>query len=242
MRHIHLEACESTQDFILQELRKELQNNKFTGPHKLVSTDMQTHGHGRRGQSWMHLNSSLAFSFSVELNHNNPTLIPLEIGVLLAEFLNPLIEKGKILLKWPNDLITDERKKVGGIIIQTLSQKIAAVGIGINLQINNQEINSYIDQNFKFPLGLLTLKKIPTNHKKELPHMFYDYFLKNRMNFDQTRERFIKNCAHLNLEVKIDNGSQQLSGVFTGIGPQGEALIKIEEKENIPVFSGGLFF
>jgi biotin-[acetyl-CoA-carboxylase] ligase BirA-like protein len=64
-------------------------------------------------------------------------LLPIAVGVSLAERLNCLPERaGAVRLKWPNDLWIGERK-IGGILIETRRDRggiaRAVIGVGLNL-------------------------------------------------------------------------------------------------------------
>lgn len=102
----------------------------------------QTSGRGRLGrQWWSQAHHSLTFSigwrFEIPVERLNN--ISLAIGACLAETLNRYLQNGiAVQLKWPNDLLIDQ-KKLGGVLIETHSvrsvpmQTIAVIGIGINL-------------------------------------------------------------------------------------------------------------
>ena len=89
----------------------------------IVVADHQTAGRGRLDRPWhAPAGSALLVSFVLE-----PTpVLSLAAGVAAAEACGPAVR-----LKWPNDLLLDERK-LGGILVEVTGGK-AVCGIGVNL-------------------------------------------------------------------------------------------------------------
>ena len=96
----------------------------------------QTGGRGRSGRTWIN-DPGDAFLATVIAKVAIPPeragLIAIAAGVSVAEVLAQL--GVDVRLKWPNDILVDERK-LGGILIQTqlTTPLIALIGIGINLR------------------------------------------------------------------------------------------------------------
>jgi BirA family biotin operon repressor/biotin-[acetyl-CoA-carboxylase] ligase len=89
----------------------------------VVVADHQTAGRGRKERSWeAPPGTSLLVSFVLAPSR----LLSLAAGVAAAEACGP-----DVRLKWPNDLLLDDRK-VGGILVEATPHK-AICGIGVNL-------------------------------------------------------------------------------------------------------------
>ena len=126
-KEYHFEEITSTQDYA-KKLSLDNQS-EF-----LVYSDIQTRGRGRFGRSWDAPKGGLWFSFDEKLNERN-CVFTLMVGVAVREVLEEKYNY-KVQLKWPNDLIA-ENKKVGGVICEKVNENVI-VGIGINT--NNSEI------------------------------------------------------------------------------------------------------
>jgi len=213
MKHIHLNHCESTQDLLVKEYQ-----NKRTHPI-LISTNSQSKGKGRGTNKWIHHGQSLAMSCTLEPNEIL-TLTPLEISVILAQFLKK--HQINIELKWPNDLFY-QQKKVGGILLNNVDSKKLIVGIGLNLGFKNETHHS-------IPLQ---------TDQRTLSKEIYDFLREKRLNAKKTRELWNSLCIHRNQIVTLkDNG--EVKGIFKGLGENGQALIEIENKIS-HFYTGSLF-
>jgi BirA family transcriptional regulator, biotin operon repressor / biotin---[acetyl-CoA-carboxylase] ligase len=89
----------------------------------LVVADHQEAGRGRLGRRWeAPPGTALLASFVMPFH----ALAPLAAGVAAAEACGP-----QVRLKWPNDLLLEDRK-LGGILVEASGER-CVVGIGINL-------------------------------------------------------------------------------------------------------------
>jgi BirA family biotin operon repressor/biotin-[acetyl-CoA-carboxylase] ligase len=97
-----------------------------------VRADEQTAGKGQWGRVWQSSKGGmyLSVALAVDLSLDQLLHLTLITGWALAAIFNR--ENIPVKLKWPNDLLLD-RKKLGGIKIETKSSKII-IGIGINWQ------------------------------------------------------------------------------------------------------------
>ena len=113
----------------------------------LLVAEQQTRGRGRQGKVWQSsVGASLTFSLSLPLAPADWSGLSLAVGLALAEALDATQpgQATRLGIKWPNDLLlrdaaapTGIGRKIGGILIETVqvgAQRIAVVGIGLNLQ------------------------------------------------------------------------------------------------------------
>ena len=99
-----------------------------------VRADTQTAGRGRFQRPWVSDAGGLWLSAVVPVEINSPAwrMLPLAAGVAVC---NTLRANGieKLRMRWPNDILVDERK-LAGLLIDQFQSGHAVVGIGINVR------------------------------------------------------------------------------------------------------------
>jgi BirA family transcriptional regulator, biotin operon repressor / biotin---[acetyl-CoA-carboxylase] ligase len=99
----------------------------------------QTAGRGSRGRSWTSPPGGLWLSVLSRPAVAGLELVSLRTGLAVVEALGKLGGGDRIRLKWPNDLMLDERK-LGGILCEARWQgaALAWIVIGLGLNVENQ--------------------------------------------------------------------------------------------------------
>lgn len=106
----------------------------------VVATTTQTAGRGRLGRSWQAPpGTSLAASLlvhpqNVHLGSDLYGWLPLVAGLAMSRAVSRLLPGRDVSLKWPNDVLVDE-KKVSGLLCELLPNGSVVVGAGVNLTI-----------------------------------------------------------------------------------------------------------
>jgi BirA family biotin operon repressor/biotin-[acetyl-CoA-carboxylase] ligase len=124
---LHLRATTSTND----RARALAQAG---APHgTLVTAGEQSAGRGRQGRTWSAPPGS-ALLLSVVLR-DPPALLPLAAALAVAEVAGPAAQ-----IKWPNDVLVDERK-VAGILAEGRPQDgWVVLGIGLNVALRIEDL------------------------------------------------------------------------------------------------------
>lgn len=117
----HLDRVASTQD----EARA-----RYSGRPIAVSAVRQDAGRGRSGAEWLNADRALAVSvaFSLPWPPTEASVVPLIAGLAARDTLGP----DDVRLKWPNDLVTHEGAKLGGLLAE-LHDDVVVIGCGANL-------------------------------------------------------------------------------------------------------------
>ena len=119
----YLPSCESTNSEGLL-----LAEQGWTG---VVVTQQQRRGRGRLGRQWYSSEESLCFSLvqRLPMSIQELTKIPLFWSALIADEFD-------LYVKWPNDIIDFQHRKIGGILSSVYSagdrESVIVVGIGFN--------------------------------------------------------------------------------------------------------------
>jgi len=160
----------------------------------VVVADHQTQGRGRMERRWeAPPGTALLVSFVLEPN----PLLSLAAGVAAAEACGP-----RVRLKWPNDLMLDDRK-LGGILVEATAHK-AVCGIGVNLT--------------WAPEGAAMLDQPRDEVLERLRRQIGQW---TAAPADRVLDRWRELSATLGRRVRIDG----TEGIADGLGPNGELIV-----------------
>jgi BirA family transcriptional regulator, biotin operon repressor / biotin---[acetyl-CoA-carboxylase] ligase len=105
-------------------------------PGVAVVADLQTAGRGRRGRHWASpagVNLMCSVGIVTQLAARDAGLLGGAVALAAVQAAEPW---AALVVRWPNDLVTDEGLKVGGLLVETAvsGERItsAVIGIGIN--------------------------------------------------------------------------------------------------------------
>jgi BirA family transcriptional regulator, biotin operon repressor / biotin---[acetyl-CoA-carboxylase] ligase len=127
----YFDAVDSTQD----EARAAAQRGAPT--RSIFVADFQRGGRGRQGRSWL-APSGTALLLSIVFRETVTAPVPFRwtrlVALALAEAIDDLLQL-KAAIKWPNDLMLNDRK-LAGILAETSwdgHRLVAIVGVGVNV-------------------------------------------------------------------------------------------------------------
>ena len=190
-------------------------------------TEKQTKGRGRHGKKWSSPNTgNIYMTISTSQNTSQMKPISLISGLICKKAIDKLIRKPSIMLKWPNDILFND-KKIGGILVETEINKEnikTIIGIGINLNINKEE--SWWGDLSRFALE---------SKRNELINLILTEFLNIFDNsYDNWLDDWKKSCMHINKEIEIFDGEHlKKKAIFKDIDAQGNAIIETKEGEEV---------
>ena len=226
---IYLNQTSSTND----EVWNHLKNNN----HIVVVTENQKKGRGRRNSNWLSLREkSLTFSLGIQLNKSNSSLIPLVSSIAIYNAINDIC-KINIGIKWPNDILCND-KKIAGILIESKLKKskmIFNIGIGVNV---NWDKNDIISSNLP-NISSISLE-IEEKIMREIILSNFMHQMENLLlaNNEEIIHQWLARCMHINKNIKFHYNNEIIHGLFMGIDSNGFA--KIESKNNKQIFSSGV--
>lgn len=228
MEIIKLNATNSTNTYLKELLQRENVND-----NTLIWTENQTHGRGQQSAKWIsEPYKNLTFSFLKRFNNLPSTHHFVLNMVVVLSILRGLkkLQIPQLALKWPNDILSENKKICGILIENSLSQQqisTSIIGVGINI---NQLI-------FNDLPNVSSLKKITGIHYnlEELLHLFIKEFSASFSNFEIENHQHIFEEYHTNLFRKDKPSTfqtpenEQFMGFIRGVNPQGELLIELED-------------
>jgi len=128
----------------LQEYRVVTSTNVIAAalpPWTAVRAEVQTNGRGRFQRNWISDLGGLWLSAVVPLD-KNPLMrraLPLGTGLAVCNTLRELGVSG-LRLRWPNDVLVNNRK-LAGLLIDQFVPGLAVVGIGLNVSNEPEKLN-----------------------------------------------------------------------------------------------------
>lgn len=132
---IKLQRVDSTNNYAMQ-----LVNEDEPQPGLTVVANEQTSGRGQRGNKWLaKAGENLLMSIVAEpmVSADNQFSLSAAVAVSVADILKETGNEWTINIKWPNDIIVNNRK-AGGILIENVfrgsSWSYTIIGIGLNVK------------------------------------------------------------------------------------------------------------
>ena len=157
----------STNDIAIKKI-------KFGYLSGIVTSIQQKKARGQYGKKWISYRGNLFMSifFNVKKTISINKLTKLNCNII-KQSISKIIKK-KIKIKYPNDLLINNKKFCGILqeIIINDKKKFIVVGVGINL-VKNPNIKNYLTTNILEETGLILnrkkiLKIIEINYRKKL--------------------------------------------------------------------------
>lgn len=197
--------------------------------------ELQTAGRGRRGRAWQAgLGNSLAFSVLWRFDCGAGALSGLSLAVGVA-MMRALHELGAMhaQLKWPNDVLSEERK-LAGILIELQGDmdgpSAAVIGIGLNLRLP-EAMRRAIDQPAIDLARLLDTPLIPDEVLAALLRHLADVLqVFSHSGFESLREEWTAHHAYHKGAVRmLMPDGRAVEGIAEGVAPDGALLVRTAE-------------
>ena len=209
---INLDSVETLMDEI-----KKYPSNTF------LTAKEQTKGRGKDNRVWTSKRSNnLYFAFNVEVDKYINYYSFVSSLCVLKSIKDVLKANIKLNLKWPNDVLLNEKKFCGMLLEK--NDNVLVVGIGIN-------IDSFPD-NTNFKATSLLNEGFELNKD-----VFIDNFIKNfeslQNNINTFGFNFVKNewlsfAYKIKKEIKVKIDDIEYIGIFDTIDEDGALVLKID--------------
>src|SRR5687767_799855 len=169
-RIYHYKRIPSTQQLAISFAETNISNENGT----VILADEQYDGKGRGNKKWISPKGGLWMSLiikpKIELNKIN--ILSIIAAISVCEIINE-ISNLETRIKWPNDIIIDN-KKIAGIIIDSSINKnnieYIVIGIGINIVVDILKINLFLS-------SIDRLSQKATSLQNELKEISFDRFI-----------------------------------------------------------------
>jgi len=200
----------------------------------LVLARRQTAGRGRGKNTWWSQDGALTFTLLLGREHLGPrgpaaARLSLAVGVAVCDAVLGVDPALRVRLKWPNDVLVDERK-LGGILIECPSSTTGDHIVGIGLNVNNSLCEAP---------GEIAARAVSLVDRAKKPIAAFDILLQVlrqienqiiQINADPYRlqQRFSELCFLTGKNVLVALGARNVAGLCVGIAESGALLVKTE--------------
>lgn len=219
---VYLEELDSTNSYLLNS--KEYMNNGT-----VVMAEYQLKGRGRKDRDWI-ATKEQALTFSVLLTKNIKSqylhVVNLGASLAVAQALENLHQL-KVNLKWPNDVLINN-KKIAGILIESSSRgnKMERLVIGIGVNANQP--------NFKGKYALMPTSvrlelKRPVSRERllsEILNQFEEILIKIGTDKDKVLQNWKARCKMIGEKIRVYDDDKEEFGVFDDIDENGFLILK----------------
>ncbi len=202
----------------------------------LVECVQQTAGRGRQGRVWNSSLGNLAFTLVLPLNRVQ-TQLPLVVSCAIHKALQQFTGR-KFIIKWPNDILSEDQKKICGVLIERKrfgSAQYDLIGVGLNvasapipeLSCSLDDLGVLVDDPVELEaLVVSSLLESAQRFEREGFESFYQYWLDHTFSIGTP------------ISFKVD--AEPIFGEFYGLSTQGELLLKTSQGELVSFFSGDI--
>ncbi len=228
MHLIKLNATDSTNNYL-----RKLSNTSVLVDYTVVSADYQTNGRGQMGTIW-NSESSKNLTVSVfkdvsKLNIEYPFYISIATSLALIKTLQSF-SIPKLSIKWPNDILSED-KKICGVLIENVmkqnSLKESIIGIGLNVNQTNfkglpkaASLKLLIGKTFILDEVLHTLIK----------YLKYYFMLVRKQEFNFLKKEYKSYLFRKNKpSTFLDAEGLMFSGIIKNVALSGNLQVLIED-------------
>lgn len=220
-------TIDSTNRWLLDEARS-------GAPEGLVAVaDEQTAGRGRRGRTWTAApGSSLLVSVLVRpsLAAERLHLVTMAAGLALSDAIAQ-VAGVTAALKWPNDLVVDDRK-LAGILAEAeigAGGEVSAVVVGVGCNVSWDAVPSDL-------VGIATACNLEAGRPVERAEVLDAYLEQLAVRLDDlasVEHDYPGRLATLGRRVRVDLGDRVLEGTATGVDAAGRLLVDPDPGYNV---------
>ena len=195
-----------------------------------------SHGRGSRNRRWLagaFENIMLSIGWEINDEVRDVAGLSLAIAVMVVHSLTRLTQQ-KFQVKWPNDVLWENRK-IAGILVEIRNSAVV-VGVGINCRLSESDRQS-IEQP---TVDLAEFYDITPRRSElagdliiELSKGLAIFFQEGLMPF---KDEWMNLHAYHGRNMRA--GDQEITGVALGINDSGALLLKLRDNRIIPIFAG----
>lgn len=221
MNFISFDSLSSTNEYLIDLSKKDA--NSWT----VIHAKNQTKGKGYAGNEWKVVaGQNLTFSFLLKTDYTFQEMIYFNewVSSVISLFLQRYSTDTKV--KWPNDIILNNKKVCGVLIENFRSNKVMNSIIGIGLNVNQTDFSQLPKATSlqKITDKIYDIKEIMT----DLMSLFYEqYSILESKNFEQIHEKYLQNLFKKDQISQFRLNGKIINGVIKNVNDAGNLMIEI---------------
>lgn len=217
---------------------KELCSGAESGKKFVVTTKRQSSGRGRRGRSWVSLEGNLFVSFGLEVELRDLGQMVFVVSLSLLETIEALQTGLEIKLKWPNDVLINDRK-ISGILLEKAAGNYLVIGVGVNISTEPDATDLLYPATSLQAVGI-NIERI------EFLRSFINYFDNNLSEwkdngFASIKKRWLNKAQNLGKAIFVNTELGSKTGIFNGVDDNGILLLATPNGIE-KIYAGDVFF
>ena len=222
-----LQFVSSTNDVVAKNLAQQHQSGI------ICITEMQGAGRGRRGREWLSPPAGNFYGSVGWIFNDGFSVIEglsLAVGVAIIKAVES-VGANDLELKWPNDVLHQE-KKLAGILIEMTGEVGGAcqvvVGVGVNLQLPEvikQQITQPVTDLYSICGHAVDRQKLTAAIISEIISLLSDY---DKTGFSKWQNEWLRYDAFKNKPILITGMQDPLHGIAKGVDEHGNLLLETE--------------
>lgn len=202
-----------------------------------VLAEEQTNGYGRHGRTWKGAEGNLYLSFLLRPSKTivKPAQIALVCGLALAQAIrNSTARFDDLILKWPNDILINN-KKCAGILIEGVDDGFI-VGMGVNINSKPFDDASYVNE---YTNSTMTVETFCWAFLEIFDEFYTDWLNKG---FSSFRDMFITRTYPKGTHIGVNIDKHRVTGKFDDIDKDGSLILLCDETGNLRKITSGDVF
>lgn len=210
-----------------------------------IWTAVQTAGRGRRGREWVARegNFSATLLMRPDCDAGKGAELSFVAALALSDVLQALSPVRQVELKWPNDVLFDD-KKIAGILLESTASAGGkldwlSIGCGVNLTFHPEDM--------PFPAISLEAAGIAPPTSLEFLERLAAAFAKRYRNwldegFPTVRAAWLDRAKGQGEQIEARLGSETVTGTFTDLDETGALVIELGDGSIRKITAGEVFF
>jgi len=254
-RLLYFSAVESTNTLAMQLAYE------FPEEGLVILTDSQTAGKGRRGRRWVDVPGCNVLMSILFRPLFPPHLLVMITSLAVVDAIADICQV-EAAIKWPNDVLIEDRK-VAGILIETSHDSsgrlVAVAGVGVNVNGSIEELAKHSSVQVPLTAKAITLESVyghKVNREVFIARLL-QYIEKNYLALQRElanlsdvgtvnmepftrliRERWRGQLATLGRAIVVQQGNSVISGIAEDVDESGELLLRRHSGELVRITWG----